>query len=66
MSSNKNADYARRTSRCCKFVFKFAEDLLIIGGLMLIIGASYKINAIFGQYVLGFVLLWIGFIIANK
>lgn len=45
---------------------KFAEDLLIASGLMLIILATFRLNEIAGVYVLGFILLLIGLLMARK
>jgi len=62
----RNASYCGRMRKSIRFMLRFAEDLLVLGGFMLIIGASYRINAVLGQYVLGVILLLLGFVVANK
>lgn len=39
---------------------KYIEDILILGGLTLIVIATFLINTIIGLYVLGFILVGLG------
>jgi hypothetical protein len=48
------------------FLGKIAEDFLILSGLIFIISATFMLNKIAGIYVLGFILLFIGLLIARK
>ena len=48
------------------FLGAFVEDFLILTGLILIIKTTYTLNTIAGAYVLGFILLIIGIIMARK
>ena len=48
------------------FLGAFVEDFLILTGLILIIKTTYTLNAMAGAYVLGFILLIIGTIMARK
>ena len=48
------------------FLGAFVEDFLVLTGLILIIKTTYTLNAMAGAYVLGFILLIIGIILARK
>lgn len=45
---------------------KFTEDFFIILGLILIIIATFMLNKIAGMYILGFISLFIGLLVARK
>lgn len=49
-----------------KILSKFTEDFFILGGLFLIIRTTYRINILLGNYLLGVVLLILGFLISKR
>lgn len=48
-----------------KFLRKYIEDILILGGLAVIVGTTFFINMIIGFYVLGSVLIGVGVYLAK-
>ena len=49
-----------------KILSNYSEDFFIFLGLVLIVTATFMINKIAGIYVLGFLLIFIGVLIARK
>ena len=52
--------------RILSFLGTIAEDIFIILGLILIISATFAINIIAGVYIMGFILLFVGLMMARK
>ena len=52
-------------SKVKKLVLKYIEDIFIIGGLILIVIATFLISRIIGTYVLGMVLFGIGIFLSR-
>lgn len=48
-----------------QWVAEYADDLLIIGGLGFIIRASFLVHPIFGFYVLGIIMVGVGWLLAG-
>lgn len=49
-----------------EFAGAYIEDFLILGGLGVIVWATFRLNSIAGMYVLGFILVFIGLIVSRK
>ena len=48
------------------FLGAYAEDFLVLGGLTLIVKATFMLNIVAGIYTLGFICLGFGLILARK
>lgn len=46
-------------------VIKYTDDFLFFPGLILFIHASYRINSIFGEYILSVILVILGILISR-
>lgn len=61
---NDNRMKFKKVSKCmlkiCEFIKKFIEDILILGGLTVIVIATFLLSKIAGLYCLGVVLLGVG------
>lgn len=47
------------------FITKYLEDILILGGLTVIVKTTFLLSKIAGMYTLGFILLALGFYFAK-